>query len=294
MTELGVTNGPAAPSSAAAASSALAERSGHGDPAVGDPDVGDPDVGDPTVRGCGGEVPRPRRAGPTSDGATAETVWIIDDHQLVASALAQSLSATGHDARVGPFRPAPDLLAHLLAVIGRTESGLVLLDLELGRDSAGHRIDGGTLVSPLRAAGWLVLALTDNTTAERIGAALAAGASGAISKTTSFSTLLAALHAALAGHPVNPSAQHRILIDHHQRHQHIHHDLRAALAALTGREREIIELLAAGQRVQTIAAHSVVSVATVRAQVRAVLTKLGVHSQLEAVALYTQHRHRQP
>ncbi len=285
MTELWVTDGPAAPSSSAAATSALAERSGHGGLAVGDPAVGDLAVG-----GRGGEVPGPRRAGPTSDRATAATVWIIDDHQLVASALAQSLYAAGHDAHVGPIRPPRDLPA----VIGRTESGLVLLDLELGRDSAGNRIDGGALVSPLRALGWLVVVMTDNTTPERIGAALAAGAAGAISKTASFTTLLAALRAALAGYAVNPPAQHRILVDHHQRHEHDHHDLHAALAALTGREREIIELLAAGQRAQTIAAHSVVSVATVRAQVRAVLTKLGVHSQLEAVALYTKHRDRQP
>ncbi len=63
---------------------------------------------------------------------------------------------------------------------------------------------------------------------------------------------------------------------------------------LTGREREILQLLAAGQRAPTIAAHSVVSAATVRAQIRAVLTKLGVHSQLEAVALYTRHRSPEP
>ncbi|MDQ4115437.1 MAG: LuxR C-terminal-related transcriptional regulator, partial [Actinomycetota bacterium] len=265
--------------SPATPSPAPAERAGpDGGPAVG----GAPDPGD--------NAPRSGRAGSPRNRATATTIWIIDDHPLVASALAHSLHAAGHDARVGPLRPAPELLA----VLGSTASGLVLLDLELGRDSAGHRIDGATLVGPLRAAGWLVLVLTDNTTPERIGAALAAGAAGAVSKTASFTTLLAALHVALAGHPVHRPTQHRNLIDHHQRHQRDHHDRPAALAALTGREREILQRLAVGQRAQTIAAHSLVSVATVRAQIRAVLTKLGVHSQLEAVALYTRHRHREP
>ena len=278
MTRPPPTGSPAATPSSATSSSALAEHTGHGGPAVGGPTVG----------GRGDAPLPPLRAGPTHDGSTAP-VWVIDDHQLVASAVAHSLLAAGHDARAGPLRPGPELLAE----IGPTESGLVLLDLELGRDRAGHRIDGGTLVRPLRARGWLVLALTDNTTPERIGAALAAGAAGAISKTASFTTLLAALQAAFAGRPVNPPTQHRDLIDRHERQQH-DQDLHDALAALTGRERQILELLAAGQRPQTIAAHSVVSVATVRAQIRAVLTKLGVNSQLEAVAIYTRHQSPEP
>lgn len=49
--------------------------------------------------------------------------------------------------------------------------------------------------------------------------------------------------------------------------------------------------MAAGRRAQAIAETYVVSVATVRTQIRGVLTKLGVNSQLEAVALYSrQHR----
>lgn len=43
--------------------------------------------------------------------------------------------------------------------------------------------------------------------------------------------------------------------------------------------------LAKGQRAQAVADHFVVSLATVRTQIRAVLTKLEVGSQIEAVAL---------
>ena len=48
----------------------------------------------------------------------------------------------------------------------------------------------------------------------------------------------------------------------------------------------MLALLAAGHRAQAVADRFVVSLATVRTQIRAVLTKLGVSSQLEAVALY--------
>ena len=54
---------------------------------------------------------------------------------------------------------------------------------------------------------------------------------------------------------------------------------------LTAREREVLDGLVAGKRAAAIAEESVVSLATVRAQIRAILAKLGVSSQLEAVAL---------
>jgi DNA-binding CsgD family transcriptional regulator len=53
---------------------------------------------------------------------------------------------------------------------------------------------------------------------------------------------------------------------------------------LTRRQREILELLAAGVRVRDIAGRLTISETTVRNHVRALLLELGAHSQLEAVA----------
>ena len=58
-----------------------------------------------------------------------------------------------------------------------------------------------------------------------------------------------------------------------------------AFGSLTRREREVLGGLVAGLRPADIALRDFVSVVTVRNQVQAVLTKLNVHSQLEAVAL---------
>jgi DNA-binding NarL/FixJ family response regulator len=63
-------------------------------------------------------------------------------------------------------------------------------------------------------------------------------------------------------------------------------ELAAKLDRLTPRELEVLRLLASGHRAQAVADDFVVSLATVRTQIRAVLTKLEVTSQLEAVALY--------
>lgn len=56
------------------------------------------------------------------------------------------------------------------------------------------------------------------------------------------------------------------------------------LDSLTPREREVLELLGAGRPVRQIAQTLGSSPATVRSQVRSVRRKLGVHSQLAAVA----------
>lgn len=53
---------------------------------------------------------------------------------------------------------------------------------------------------------------------------------------------------------------------------------------LTRRQREILYLLAEGMRVGQIATRLTLSEATVRNHVRAILSELGAHSQLEAVA----------
>ena len=57
------------------------------------------------------------------------------------------------------------------------------------------------------------------------------------------------------------------------------------LDALTSREREVLQLLAEGLDGTLIAEKLFVSPATVRNHVQHILTKLGVHSRLEAVSV---------
>ena len=59
----------------------------------------------------------------------------------------------------------------------------------------------------------------------------------------------------------------------------------SGLERLTARERQVLGGLMSGLRPAEIAQRDYVSVTTVRNQVQAILTKLNVHSQLEAVAM---------
>jgi DNA-binding CsgD family transcriptional regulator len=57
-----------------------------------------------------------------------------------------------------------------------------------------------------------------------------------------------------------------------------------AAQRLTTRQIDVLQLLAAGEQVKTIAAHLGIAEATARNHVAAILRRLGCHSQLEAVA----------
>lgn len=56
-------------------------------------------------------------------------------------------------------------------------------------------------------------------------------------------------------------------------------------ASLTGREREVLRCLARGEGAEEIAHRLGIHTATVRNHIQSILSKLGVHSRLEAVAL---------
>jgi DNA-binding NarL/FixJ family response regulator len=84
--------------------------------------------------------------------------------------------------------------------------------------------------------------------------------------------------------------EHREWVDRHRRYLARERELSRRLARLSRREREVLELLAEGQRAAAIAARLVVSMPTVRTQIRSILTKLEVSSQLEAVALLRQQQ----
>jgi two-component system, NarL family, nitrate/nitrite response regulator NarL len=59
----------------------------------------------------------------------------------------------------------------------------------------------------------------------------------------------------------------------------------APFAVLTAREKSVLAELMGGHRAETIAKNAWVSISTVRSQIKAILQKLGVNSQLAAVAM---------
>jgi len=79
------------------------------------------------------------------------------------------------------------------------------------------------------------------------------------------------------------------LIETHLRQMDRGRSLGRQLGTLSARERAVLERLARGRRAQSIADEFVVSVTTVRTQIRSILGKLDVGSQLEAVSLFHEY-----
>lgn len=213
-------------------------------------------------------------------------VLIIDDHDLVAMSLTLYLRSEGLQAQ----RHAVHGRDGILTAVATLSPGVVLLDLDLGRERDGTVIDGGSLVGPLSRLGWRVVVLSATTDEPRIGKALSAGALACVPKTAGLPMLLTAVRRATQGVDVMRPELRQFLIARYHSQQAQAHDVEQRLGKLTDRERAVLGELARGRRAGQIAEAFGVSLATTRTQIRAVLQKLEVSSQLEAVVLLNEYR----
>jgi DNA-binding NarL/FixJ family response regulator len=213
-------------------------------------------------------------------------VLIIDDHDLVAMSLALCLRSEGLHAQRHAARSRDGILTAVATLV----PGVVLLDLDLGRGPDGTVIDGTTLVAHLCRNGWRVIVLSATTDEPRIGQALDAGALACVSKTAPLPILITAIRRAAQGIEVMRPERRQYFVAQYRQQQEQARAVERRLGRLTDRERAVLDRLARGQRAQLIAEEFGVSLATTRTQIRAVLHKLRVTCQLEAVALLNEHR----
>lgn len=202
-------------------------------------------------------------------------VVVVDDHRLLGESLSVALEAHGLRTALPELGVRDALVAHVVALRPR----LVLLDLDLGGDVG----DGGTLVRPWVEAGLRVLLVTASDDVEQIARAVELGAVGAVAKSRPFRELLDTVVTAARGVEVLTPFARLALVDEARRRRTEREEALAPFSSLTAREQQVLLNLTEGRTVTAIARRSVVSEATVRSQVRAILTKLGVRSQLEAV-----------
>jgi len=125
-----------------------------------------------------------------------------------------------------------------------------------------------------------VVILTTFEQDDYIFGALRAGASGFLLKRTRPEELIAAIHTIAAGDSLlSPSVTSRVI--ERMARRPARDDAR--LAALTPREREVLELLAQGSSNAEIAAALVIEESTVKTHVKRVLDKLDLRDRVQAV-----------
>lgn len=216
--------------------------------------------------------------------SSAIGVMVVEDHGLLAQSLRLALTAEGMTVCVPPLDP-----VEILAMADREKPHVVLLDLELGPLGG----DGSALIEPLSLSGARVIVVTGASDRVRLGGCLESGAHGVLSKQAPLDELVGVVRRAALGDEVLRDADRQKLLAELRTTRAARRQEMAPLESLTPREQHVLGALMEGLTAAEIARSAVVSEATVRTQIRGILTKLGVRSQLAAVSL-AQRVHWEP
>jgi DNA-binding NarL/FixJ family response regulator len=202
-------------------------------------------------------------------------VLIADDQALVRSGFRMILDARADMDVVGEAENGEQALELALAL----EPDVVLMDVRM------PVLDGIEATRRLAAAGSSarVLVLTTFDLDEYVHAAIRAGASGFLLKDARPDDLAEGIRLVANGNALlGPSVTKRLL-DRFAADGEPDPAAEERLASLTGREREILRLVAGGLSNAEIAEQLVVSETTVKSHVSSVLRKLGVRDRVQAV-----------
>ena len=140
----------------------------------------------------------------------------------------------------------------------------------------------------LVGSGITVAVVTGSSAAARQGEALASGAATVIHKSVPFGTIIDIVSRLRAGRAVMRRERRAELLQIHRESMAAQRMVRERFDQITRREAEVLGLLMGGHQVSEIARTRFVSESTVRTQVKSILAKLQVSSQLTAVGLAHQ------
>jgi DNA-binding NarL/FixJ family response regulator len=207
-----------------------------------------------------------------------KTIWIIEDHAAFRRTLCRVLDAETGLRCTHDFDSCEKALAVLSDAVA---PDLVLLDVGLPGMSG---LEGIRLIKE-RSPRTLIVILTVFEDDEKVFAAVCAGASGYLLKTSGVADITQAVHDALAGgSPMNPRIARRVL------------EMFARLAprqgdyGLSDREKEILQLMVGGLIKKEIADRLALSIHTVDTYLRRIYEKLQVNTRTGAVAKAVKER----
>ncbi|WP_211239659.1 response regulator [Jiangella gansuensis] len=206
-------------------------------------------------------------------------VLIVDDDALVRAGLSMMLAGVPELRIVGEAADGADVPA----LVESTRPDVVLMDIRM------PKVDGLAATEALRrrADPPEIVILTTFDTDDHVLRALRAGATGFLLKDTPPADIVAAVRRAAAGEPILSPSVTRQLIAHVADGDDGARLRRAAeqLAELSEREREVAVAIAHGKSNAEISAELYMSVATVKAHVSRVLTKLGLNNRVQIALL---------
>lgn len=203
-----------------------------------------------------------------SDGTIA--ILILDDHQVFAESLARLLGDADDLQIAGVATKTGDALD----IVRERTVDVAIVDIEMP-DHNG--IDATAAIKRIDPSTQVIILSTHSGTKVMIDA-VRAGCSGFVSKDRSSTELFDAIRTvASGGITLAPEQLAKLLPALHRADD-------VAEGELTNREYEVLELMATGLTNRAIGERLHLSENTIRNYVHRILTKLDVHSKLEAVA----------
>jgi two-component system nitrate/nitrite response regulator NarL len=167
-----------------------------------------------------------------------------------------------------------------IAEVDRSMPDVILMDIGLP-DQSGL-VAGGTILERHPDAKIIALtALSDRSTVDQ---ALRIGFAGYLTKDTPVADFVNAVRSAIDGHLVVPQR-----LAPTRRRSQAEAEIALMVSQLSPREREVLGLLVQGANGRTVASTLGISLNTVRTHVQNILTKLQVHSRLEAATFAVRH-----
>jgi DNA-binding NarL/FixJ family response regulator len=204
------------------------------------------------------------------------TVLIADDQALVRVGLRKILESEPDLTVVGEVEDGKEATSE----VRRLRPDVVLMDIRM------PVLDGIEATRRIVAAvpATRVVILTTFGLDAYVYDALQAGASGFMLKDAPPEEIIAAVRIAAQGDALLAPAVTRSVIEEFVRREHpAPQPLPAAVQELTPREREVLDLLAAGLSNPEICARLVISEATAKTHVARILQKLGLRDRVQAV-----------
>ncbi len=197
-------------------------------------------------------------------------VAIVDDHAMLVEGLSTLLDAEPDLEVVGTA----GTVADALELVGAHRPNVVVMDFNLPDG------DGASATAEIlrRWPETKVVMFSAAGSEDLFARAVEAGCSGFVPKDQSSRQIASAIRAAHRGESVMPTDVLAALLSRLRRPAPIDR------SGLTARELEVLGLLAQGMSTEQIRAELFLSENTVRNHIQRVLSKLGAHSKLEAVA----------
>lgn len=211
------------------------------------------------------------------------TVAIIDDHDMfragVRASLADNVSVVAEAANVD----------EAVAVLHQVRPDVVLLDVHMPGGTGGGGAEVLNLCSDITdTTKFLALSVSD--AAEDVVSVIRAGARGYVTKNISGSELLDAIARVNGGDAVFSPRLAGFVLDAFGAQSQSVAEVDEDLDKLSGREQEVMRLIARGYTYKEVAAELFISIKTVETHVSAVLRKLQLSSRHELTRWAAQRR----